>query len=121
MFRLNDFYSSRHGHNERVFRLEYVSNSEISDAEFQRWRETTMKQVRKIFFSNLEISFFSSFQSVSLPTLQVLENKMKEIDKCKHYVYNNNDISKIVEEKRRFRKAPINYAVTKNELLKEIV
>jgi hypothetical protein len=36
-------------------------------------------------------------------------------------VYNNNDITKIVQEKKRFRKTPINYAVTKNELLKEIV
>ncbi len=26
-----------------------------------------------------------------------------------------------MEEKRRFRKAPINYAMTKNELFKEIV
>jgi RNA polymerase-associated protein RTF1 len=46
---------------------------------------------------------------------------MKSIDKFKHYVYNNNDITQIVEEKKRFRRAPINYAVTKNELLKEIV
>jgi len=38
---------NRHGHNERVFRLEFVSNSEISDSEFQRWRETTIKQVRE--------------------------------------------------------------------------
>lgn len=56
-----------------------------------------------------------------MPTLDDLDNKMKQIDKCKHYVYNNNDITKIVEEKKRFRKAPINYAVTKNELLKDIV
>lgn len=27
----------------------------------------------------------------------------------------------MVEEKKRFRKVPINYAMTKNELLKEIV
>ena len=46
---------------------------------------------------------------------------MKEIDKFKHYVYSNKDISKMVEEKSRFRKAPINYAMTKNELMKEIV
>lgn len=60
-------------------------------------------------------------QGISLPTLDDLDNKIKQIDKCKHYVYNNNDITKIVEEKKRFRKAPINYAVTKNELLKDIV
>jgi hypothetical protein len=35
----------RHGNNERVFRLEYVSNNEISDNEFQRWREAMIKQV----------------------------------------------------------------------------
>ncbi len=56
-----------------------------------------------------------------MPTLNDLDNKIKAIEKCKHYVYNNNDITKIVEEKKRFRKAPINYAVTKNELFKEIV
>jgi len=67
------------------------------------------------------INHFSCFKGISLPTLDDLDNKIKEIEKCKHYVYNNNDITKIVQEKKRFRKAPINYAVTKNELLKEIV
>jgi RNA polymerase-associated protein RTF1 len=100
--RTNKGLRLKHGNNERIFRLEYVSNNEISENEFQRWREAMIKQ------------------GISLPTLDDLENKIKEIDKCKHYVYNNNDITKIVEEKKRFRKAPINYAITKNELLKEI-
>ncbi|CAF1203249.1 unnamed protein product [Adineta steineri] len=100
--RTNKGLRLKHGHNERVFRLEFVSNSEISDAEFKRWRETTIKQ------------------GISLPTLEDVENKIKAVDKCKHYVYNNNEITKIVEEKNRFRKAPINYAMSKNELLKEI-
>lgn len=63
----------------------------------------------------------SLFQGVPLPTLKDVENKIKAIDKCKHYVYSNKDITKMVEEKSRFRKAPINYAMTKTELLKEIV
>ncbi len=71
----------------------------------------------KIFNQNK----YFAFQGVSLPTLEDLENKIKEIDKWKHYVYSNKDISKIVEEKGRFRKVPINYAMTKNELNKEIV
>jgi RNA polymerase-associated protein RTF1 len=53
--------------------------------------------------------------------LENVENKIKEIEKCKQYIYNNTDITKIIEEKKRFRKAPINYAMTKNELHKEIV
>lgn len=35
----------RHGNNERIFRLEYVSNNEISEDEFQRWKEAMIKQV----------------------------------------------------------------------------
>ncbi len=69
----------------------------------------------------LESNKHFSFQGIPLPTLQDLENKIEAIDKCKHYVYSNKDISKIVEEKRRFRKVPINYAMTKNELMKELV
>lgn len=56
-----------------------------------------------------------------MPSVECLEKKIEAIGKCKHYVLNDADITKIVEEKSRFRKAPINYAVTKNELLKEIV
>ncbi|UJR09158.1 hypothetical protein I4U23_013406 [Adineta vaga] len=100
--RTNKGLRLKHGHNERVFRLEFVSNSEISDSEFKRWRETTIKQ------------------GVSLPTVKDLDNKVTEINKCKQYVLSNQDISKIVEEKSRFRKTPINYAMAKNELLKEI-
>ncbi|CAF5162946.1 unnamed protein product, partial [Rotaria magnacalcarata] len=94
--------SLRYGRNERMFRLEFVSNSEISDTEFTRWRETLIKY------------------NVSLPTLEQVENKKKKIDQYKDYVYSNNEISKIVEEKQRFRKTPINYAMTKQELFKDI-
>ena len=46
---------------------------------------------------------------------------MAEIDECKQHVLSNADITKMVQEKSRFRKVPINYAMAKNELLKEIV
>ncbi|CAF3499645.1 unnamed protein product [Rotaria sp. Silwood1] len=100
--RTNKGLRLKHGHNERVFRLEFVSNSEISDSEFKRWREASIKQ------------------NISLPTLEKVDNKRKEINKFKQYVFSNREITKIVEEKKRFRKAPINYAMTKQELLKEI-
>ncbi|CAF1067804.1 unnamed protein product [Adineta steineri] len=100
--RTNKGLRLKHGNNERVFRLEYVSNNEISDNEFQRWREAMIRQ------------------GISLPTLDDIDKKMKEIEKCKHYVLSNNDITKIVQEKKRFRKAPTNYAMSKNDLLKEI-
>lgn len=100
--RTNKGLRLKHGHNERVFRLEFVSNSDVTDNEFQRWREALIKQGSHI------------------PTLQDVENKSAEIEKSKQHVLSNNDISKIVKEKNRFRKAPINYAMSKNELQKEI-
>jgi len=53
--------------------------------------------------------------------LQDVENKAAEIEKCKQRVLSNTDITKMVKEKNRFRKTPINYAISKNELQKEIV
>lgn len=50
-----------------------------------------------------------------------MEDKIKSIDKFKQYKYNDKDITKIVEEKKRFRRAPVNYAMSKTELLSEIV
>ena len=61
------------------------------------------------------------FQGIPLPTLEQMEIKMKEIKRYKNHCYSNSEITKIVEEKRRFRKVPINYAMTKNELFKDIV
>ncbi|CAF3326800.1 unnamed protein product [Rotaria socialis] len=100
--RTNKGLRLKYGRNERMFRLEFVSNSEISDTEFTHWRETLIKY------------------NVSLPTLEQVENKKKKIDQYKDYAYSNNEISKIVEEKQRFRKTPINYAMTKQELFKDI-
>lgn len=89
------------------------SDDKTSWEDFRSPRETKTKRT----FSFL----FVCFQSIPLPSLENLEEKSKEIDKYKNYTFKNEDITKIVEEKKRFRKAPINYAMTKNEILKEIV
>jgi len=97
--RTNKGLKLRHGTNERVFRLEYVSNSPVSDQEFKRWRETLIKQ------------------NIPLPTMEDVENKTKLIQKYTNYSLNEQDIDKIVQEKKRFRKTPINYAVKKKSTL----
>lgn len=100
--RTNKGLRLKYGDHERVFRLEFVSNREISDSEFTRWRDALTKK------------------GLSLPTLEAREKKFEEIERSKSYVLSNREISKIVEEKKRFRKAPINYAVKKTELMKDI-
>lgn len=100
--RTNKGLRLKFGDHERVFRLKFVSNREISDHEFNRWREALSKK------------------GLSLPTLEVREKKMEEIERCKRYAYTDREITKIVQENSRFRKAPVNYAVTKTELMKDI-
>ena len=39
--------SFRYGDHERVFRLEFVSNREVSDSEFTRWRDALSKKVNR--------------------------------------------------------------------------
>jgi len=38
--RTNKGLRLKHGLQERVFRLEFVSNSDFSDSEFNKWKET---------------------------------------------------------------------------------
>lgn len=42
--RTNKGLKLRHGAQERVFRLEFVSNSEFTESEFFKWRETCAVQ-----------------------------------------------------------------------------
>ena len=34
-----NFFRYRHGQQDRVFRIEYVSNQGFTESEFQRWKE----------------------------------------------------------------------------------
>lgn len=99
--RTNKGVKLRHGLQERVFRLEYASNQEFSDSEFAKWRETC------------------GTQGVSLPTVEQLENKIKDIKEATSYEFKEEDVEKIVKEKERFKTTPYNYAMKKTQLMKD--
>lgn len=99
--RTNKGVKLRHGTQERVFRLEYASNQEFSDSEFVKWRETCQTQ------------------GVSLPTVDQLEKKIKDIKEATSYEFKEEDIEKIVKEKERFKTTPYNYAMKKTQLMKD--
>ncbi len=40
--RTNKILKLRHAHNERTFRMEFVSNEGFQESEFQKWREDVM-------------------------------------------------------------------------------
>ncbi|CAB3362875.1 Hypothetical predicted protein [Cloeon dipterum] len=90
----------RHGGNEKVFRLEFVSNAEFQESEFQHWKKACENK------------------GVSVPTLDHLEKKVKDISEALVYEFKEEDIEKIIREKERFKTNPFNYAMKKTEYMK---
>jgi len=90
----------RYAKAERDYRLEYISNSEFIEKEFQKWVEAM------------------TAADMPLPSLKDIEKKQKAIKEALAFKFNEAAISKMVEEKEKFRKNPINYAMRKTRLHK---
>ncbi|KAK9294084.1 hypothetical protein QLX08_011178 [Tetragonisca angustula] len=99
--RTNKGLKLRHGAQERVFRLEFVSNQEFTESEFFKWKETC------------------ALQGISMPTFEEVEQKLKDIKEALVYEFKEEDIEKIVREKERFKQNPYNYAMKKAQLMRE--
>ena len=89
------------GQQERVFRLEFISNSAWTPQEFVKWKVTCEEA------------------NMALPSLELVRTKTSEIKKAMSYEYTSEDVDKIVAQKERFHKHPVNYAMYKARLLKE--
>jgi len=99
--RTNKGLRLRHGIQERVYRLEFISNQEFTDSEFFKWKQTC------------------ALQGISMPTFDEVEQKMKAIKEAMVYEFKEEDIEKIVREKERFKQTPYNYAMKKAQLMRE--
>lgn len=99
--RTNKGLKLKHGHSERVYRLEFVSNQDFTDSEFFKWREAM------------------TLGDLSLPTVQDIDKKARSIQDALNYKFKENDIEEIVAEKQKFKKNPHNYAIKKTFLLKQ--
>ncbi|KAH8290664.1 hypothetical protein KR054_004822 [Drosophila jambulina] len=91
----------KHGTQERVFRLEFISNQEFTENEFNKWHEACTSA------------------HVQMPTMDLIAIKQADIKKALNYEFKDEDVDKIVEEKNRFRNRPTNYAMKKTCLMKE--
>ncbi|XP_074661868.1 RNA polymerase-associated protein RTF1 homolog [Tubulanus polymorphus] len=90
----------RHANAERVYRLEFVSNQDFTETEFFKWKTAMM------------------LGGLQLPTIQEIEQKEKDIQRAINYKFNEDDIDRIVSEKKKFKKNPHNYAMQKTHLIK---
>jgi len=91
----------KHGTHERVFRLEFISNQDFTESEFNKWNEVCQQG------------------HVQMPTIDLIATKQTDIKKALNYEFKDEDVDKIVEEKNRFRNRPTNYAMKKTCLMKE--
>lgn len=99
--RTNKGLRLRHGTQERVFRLEFISNQEFTESEFLKWQEICTQQ------------------NLPMPHLSLIEQKLADIKVALNYEFKDEDVDKIIEEKNRFRNRPTNYAMKKTCLMKE--
>lgn len=99
--RTNKGVRLRHGSHDRVFRLEFISNQDFTDTEFEKWRSVCQTA------------------SIEMPTVDQIERKQKDIKEALVYEFKDEDVQKIIEEKNRFRAHPTNYAMKKTCLMKE--
>ena len=99
--RTNTGIRVRHGKQERVYRLEFVSSQPFTPSEFMRWRMTCEEQ------------------SIGMPTRDFVQSKSSEIAKALAHEFSSADVESILKKKERFAKFPVNYAMTKARLRKE--
>lgn len=99
--RTNKGLKLRHVGNERVFRLEFVSNSDFSEKEFEYWKNGC------------------DGKGIIMPTVDHIERKCKDIHKAVVYEFKEDDVEKIIREKERFKTNPYNYAMKKTQYMKE--
>ena len=53
-----------------------------------------------------------------MPTIESVKLKEKEIKKALNYSFTSDDVSKIVKQKEKFQRNPVNYAMYKARLIK---
>lgn len=99
--RTNKVFRVKHGKDERIFRGEFISDSQFKEEEYQTW-------VQAVKNSNMD-----------LPSKEFFESKKRHIQNALNYTFSENEIELIVQEKNKFNKRPVNFAVKKTQLLKE--
>uniref|UniRef100_A0A2S2NGJ5 RNA polymerase-associated protein Rtf1 n=1 Tax=Schizaphis graminum TaxID=13262 RepID=A0A2S2NGJ5_SCHGA len=99
--RTNKGLRLKHGTNEKVFRLEFISNQEFTESEFVKWKE------------------LCHMNRIPLPTLAELEMKVRDVKAALAYQFKEEDVEQIVREKERFKTNPHNYAMKKTSLMKD--
>lgn len=92
----------RHGDDRQMFRLCFLSNQDFSPSEWDKWLMSM------------------TAAKLSLPTRAFVMKKEEEISRAtEHRIEDDAELERILDEKRRFRRGPLNYTLQKIELMKD--
>jgi len=91
----------RFGKDTKIFRLQFVSNQQVLETEFESWRRACIEG------------------NLNLPTVSHIQQKMKDIKYALEYRFSTADVEKILASKKKFNKSPKNFAMHKAMLTKE--
>lgn len=98
------YFIAQHGQQEKRFSFLFVSNGQFERFEYEKWLNRLEKG------------------NIQLPLKSFLHKKFEEIEKMKNYILSNEEIHKIIEEKRadKIRKRDPTLNITQElEFLKE--
>uniref|UniRef100_A0A8R1DRC7 Plus3 domain-containing protein n=1 Tax=Caenorhabditis japonica TaxID=281687 RepID=A0A8R1DRC7_CAEJA len=98
--RTNKHIKCQNGRQERLFRMQFVSNSEFHQVEFEEW-------------------LASCKENKSVPTVDVMDKKKLDIEKAVNHKFSDKEVDQILKEKSKFQKVPRNFAMTKAALAKQ--
>lgn len=119
--RTNKGLRLKHGTQDRVFRLEFISNQDFTEQEFLKWKSVCDNQ--GVEMPNMELIDGKDKEIKETLTYEfkVALSDWKEIKGLTYFFLQDEDIDRIIEEKNRFRAHPTNYAMKKTQLLKVCV
>uniref|UniRef100_A0A1I8AWR8 Plus3 domain-containing protein n=1 Tax=Steinernema glaseri TaxID=37863 RepID=A0A1I8AWR8_9BILA len=91
----------RHGNDERVYRMAFVSNSDFTDTEFQKWTDSMRDN------------------DIPLVSTDTVEKKENDIKALIARPLTERDVEYIVNMKKKFKKTVGNFAMKKDDLYKK--
>jgi len=94
--------SLRHAGNEKSFRMEFISNHPFTETEYAKWM-TSMAKAKLPIITRQEVV-------AKRETLSIADN----------YVYSEEDVERMVEEKKKLKSKPISISTQKAKVLAQI-
>uniref|UniRef100_A0A1I7TNZ0 Plus3 domain-containing protein n=1 Tax=Caenorhabditis tropicalis TaxID=1561998 RepID=A0A1I7TNZ0_9PELO len=88
------------GQSERLFRMQFVSNSDFEKKEFEEW-------------------FTATKTHGTISTVDIMERKQADVSKAINHKYSDKEIDAMIQEKSKFQTVTRSYAMTKAILSKE--